>query len=212
MLFAIFGVDPLFIVPWIVTILLSIGVHEFAHALAGYWQGDDTAQRQGRLTLNPIAHVDWLGLMLLLVIGFGWGKPTPFNPYNLKYKKWGSALVSVAGPISNVIMVLVALIVFKVLGFIHIDWSLSTNLLEVFLLFMVQLNVVLFVFNLIPVPPLDGSKVLYTFLGYKRQALIQMLETQGPWLLLIVIIFGQGILSWIISFVMTLLYALFGII
>lgn len=212
MLFSLIQVNVLFLIPWILTILLAIGIHEFAHALAGYLQGDDTAQRQGRLTLNPLAHVDWLGLILLLFIGFGWGKPTPFNPYNLKYKKWGSAIVSVAGPLSNVLMVVISLTAYKMLGYTNLDWSVSTNLLEVFLLFMVQLNIVLFVFNLIPIPPLDGSKILYTLLGPKRQALIVMLETNGPWFLLGLIIFGQGILGRIISFFFLLIYQLFGLV
>lgn len=212
MIFNLLEVNALFLIPWLVTILLAIGIHEFSHALAGYVQGDDTAQREGRLTLNPIAHVDWLGLALLLFIGFGWGKPTPFNPYNLKYKKWGSALVSIAGPISNVIMVFLALITYKLVGFTNLSWANSTNLLEVFLLFMVQLNLVLFVFNLIPIPPLDGSKILYTFLGPQRQTLITMLETNGPWFLLALIIFGQGILDRIISFFFVLFYNMFNLI
>lgn len=212
MIFNLLEVNALFLIPWLVTILLAIGIHEFSHALAGYLQGDDTAQRAGRLTLNPFAHVDWLGLALLLFIGFGWGKPTPFNPHNLKYKKWGGALVSVAGPLSNVIMLVVALTAYKLLGFTNLNWSASTNLLEVFLLFMVQLNLVLFVFNLIPIPPLDGSKILYSFLGPQRQALITMLETNGPWFLLALIIFGQGILDKIVSFFFVLFYNLFNLI
>lgn len=212
MIFNLLEVNALFLIPWLVTILLAIGIHEFSHALAGYLQGDDTAQREGRLTLNPFAHVDWLGLALLLFIGFGWGKPTPFNPYNLKYKKWGSALVSIAGPLSNVVMVLLSLITYKLLGFTNLNWANSGNLLEVFLLFMVQLNMVLFVFNLIPIPPLDGSKILYSFLGPQRQALITMLETNGPWFLLALIIFGQGILDRIISFFFILFYNLFNLI
>lgn len=212
MIFNLLEVNALFLIPWLVTILLAIGIHEFSHALAGYLQGDDTAQRAGRLTLNPFAHVDWLGLALLLFIGFGWGKPTPFNPHNLKYKKWGGALVSVAGPLSNVIMLVVALTTYKLLGFTNLNWSASTNLLEVFLLFMVQLNLVLFVFNLIPIPPLDGSKILYSFLGPQRQALITMLETNGPWFLLALIIFGQGILDKIVSFFFVLFYNLFNLI
>lgn len=212
MIFTLLEVNPLFLIPWLVTILLAIGIHEFSHALAGYLQGDDTAQRAGRLTLNPLAHVDWLGLALLLFIGFGWGKPTPFNPYNLKYKKWGGALVSIAGPLSNVIMLVAALTAYKLLGFTNLNWSASTNLLEVFLLFMVQLNMVLFVFNLIPIPPLDGSKILYSFLGPKRQALITMLETNGPWFLLALIVFGQGILDKIVSFFFVFFYNLFNLI
>lgn len=210
-LFSIFEVNPLYVIPWVVAIVLAIGVHEFFHAWAGYKQGDDTAQREGRLTLNPLAHIDWMGLILLLVIGFGWGKPTPFNPYNLKYKKWGSALVSLAGPASNLLMALIALILFTVFGFTNLAWFVSDNYLEVFLLFMIQLNVVLFVFNLIPIPPLDGSKILFTFLGPNRQQLIFMLERQGPIILLFFIVLGRGVLSTILEFVLGTLYSLFGL-
>ncbi len=212
MFFQLLTQSPLLILPWVVAVLLSIGWHEFAHALAGYWQGDDTAQRAGRLTANPLAHIDWMGFGLMLFIGFGWGKPTPFNPYNLKYKKWGSTLVAFAGPVSNFIMAAVALGIYRGLGYTALGWTETSNLLEVFLLFMAELNIMLGVFNLIPIPPLDGSKFLYTLLGPNRQDLINRLETQGPWLLLILILFGQGILSWLIQFVFVLVYQLFGLI
>lgn len=210
MLWNILSTNPALAIPWILTILLAIGVHEFAHALAAYVQGDDTAQSEGRLTLNPLAHVDWLGLGLLLFVGFGWGKPTPFNPYNLKYKKWGGALVSVAGPLSNVVMLIVALAIYKIMGFTSFNWALSHNLLEAFLLFMVQLNVVLFVFNLIPIPPLDGSKVLFAFLGARHQNIIHILSTQGIWLLILLIVFGQPFLNFIINLVLYSLFRVFG--
>ncbi|MBI2415689.1 MAG: site-2 protease family protein [Candidatus Kerfeldbacteria bacterium] len=209
MLLHLLQTQPLYIFPWLITVLISIGIHEFCHALAGYLQGDDTAQREGRLTLNPLAHIDWLGLMLLVVAGFGWGKPTPFNPYNLKYKKWGSAIVSMAGPASNVVLALASLTAYKLAGFSNPLFD-QINLLAVFLLFMVQMNVVLFVFNLIPIPPLDGSKVLYTFLGYRRQNIIVWLERNGFWLLLGLVFLGQGILQWLMGFVLLGLYQLFG--
>lgn len=212
MLFDLIADKPIFIIAWVLAVLLSIGWHEFAHALAGYWQGDDTAQRAGRLTANPFAHIDWLGLGLLLLVGFGWGKPTPFNPYNLKFRRWGSALVAMAGPASNLLMVVIALVLYRVLGFTALSWVETNNLLEAFILFMAELNLVLCVFNLIPIPPLDGSKVLYTFLGPRHQGLIQTLETQGPWLLLILVFFGQGILSWLMGWAFITVYGLFGII
>jgi Zn-dependent protease len=212
MFFQLLTEKPLFIVPWILAVLLAIGWHEFAHALAGYWQGDDTAQRSGRLTLNPLAHIDWMGFILLLLVGFGWGKPTPFNPYNLKFRKWGSAIVAIAGPLSNIIMVVIALLLYRLLGFAALDWSETGNLLEVFLLFMAELNLMLFVFNLIPIPPLDGSKVLFSLLGPSHQTTILFLETQGPWLLLPVVFFGQGILGWLMQFAFVSVYSLFGLI
>jgi Zn-dependent protease len=183
MFFALLSEKPIFLLPWILTALLSIGWHEFFHAVAGYWQGDDTAQRAGRLTPNPLAHIDWLGFGLMVFLGFGWGKPTPFNPYNLKFKKWGSALVALAGPLSNIILVVIVLTLYRLLGYQGIDWADATNVLQAFLLFMAQLNIMLFAFNLIPIPPLDGSKVLYAMLGPRRQQLVLHLETMGPWLL-----------------------------
>lgn len=212
MLFELIADKPLFIIPWVLAVLLSIGWHEFSHALAGYWQGDDTAQRSGRLTANPLAHIDWMGLGLLLLVGFGWGKPTPFNPYNLKFKKWGSAIVAVAGPASNLIMVVIALALYRSLGFTALGWYDTNNLLEAFLLFMAELNLMLCIFNLIPIPPLDGSKLLYTLLGPSQQRLIYTLETQGPWLLLILIFFGQGVLSWLMTWAFVAVYSLFGLI
>ncbi|MBI4407711.1 MAG: site-2 protease family protein [Candidatus Kerfeldbacteria bacterium] len=212
MLFQLLTESPLLILPWVVAVLLSIGWHEFSHALAGYWQGDDTAQRAGRLTANPFAHIDWMGFGLILLVGFGWGKPTPFNPYNLKFRKWGSTVVALAGPAANFVMAAIALSIYRGLGYTALSWTGSSNLLEVFLLFMAELNIMLGVFNLIPIPPLDGSKLLYALLGPSRQQLINRLEAQGPWLLLILILFGQGILSWLIQFVFVLVYRLFGLI
>lgn len=203
MLFRLLAYNPLLVLPWIVAVILAISVHEFSHALAGYLQGDDTAQAQGRLTLNPLAHLDWLGFGLLLLVGFGWGKPTPYNPYNLKYPKWGSTLVALAGPASNVIMAILALVLYRLLGFTNLNWIISTNLLEAFLLLMAQLNIMLFVFNLIPVPPLDGSKLLYPILGYKYQSTIMKLELYGPWILLGVILFADTLLERIISAILT---------
>lgn len=205
MFFHLAGLNPLLILPWLVAIVLAISVHEFSHAFSAYLQGDDTAQAAGRLTLNPFAHIDWIGLLLLAVAGFGWGKPTPYNPYNLKFPKWGSALVGLAGPVSNLIMALVSLTIFKVLGFHNLDWTSATSLLEVFLIMMIELNVMLCIFNLIPVPPLDGAKLL------PLETMVKV-EAYGPWLLLAVILFGGGILSRIISFALGLLYNVFGLI
>ena len=89
--------DPITFILWLVAIVTALTVHEFSHALAGKLQGDPTAELEGRLNLNPLSHIDWLGLVMLVFVGFGWAKPTPFNPYNLKLKKWGSAIVALAG-------------------------------------------------------------------------------------------------------------------
>lgn len=173
--------EPLIFVVWILAILAALSIHEFSHALAGYWLGDPTAKRLGRLTLNPFAHVDFLGLAALIVIGFGWGKPVPFNPYNLRAKKWGPVLVALAGPAMNLCgAVIFAGVLRLVAPFLN-----PANLLIQFLMLSVFLNAGLLVFNLIPLPPLDGSKLLLTVLAARRhEAARKFLESRGPYILL----------------------------
>jgi Zn-dependent protease len=166
-----------------IIILLAIGygitVHEFSHVLAAKLQGDDTGERLGRLTLNPLAHVDPIGLLFLLFIGFGWGKPAPFNPYNLKYQKWGESLIAIAGPLSNFVSIVVFRIAIEFFG-----PSLGPeNLLVQFFGFLILINIVLLVFNLIPIPPLDGSKILFAVLPEKFSHIKAQLASRGPWIL-----------------------------
>lgn len=179
--------DPILFFVAILGILLSISIHEFSHAYAAYLEGDLTAQQNGRLTFNPLAHIDFLGLALLVIAGFGWGKPVPVNPHNLKHKRWGSALVSIAGPLSNLLLIIISGIILRVL--LTITSISPDNLLISFLIIMIQINLVLMVFNLIPIPPLDGSKIFYSFLSYKRRNIAIFLETYSLWLLLGLIIF-----------------------
>lgn len=156
-----------------VAIMLLVGfpVHEFAHALAAYRLGDSTAKHLGRLTLNPVAHFDPLGGILLAVtfiassFGFGWAKPTPVNPNNLEGGRWGEAIVAAAGPLSNLILAVVVALPLRYLSDNpELAQQIPILVLNV-LLFFVFINVVLMVFNLFPVPPLDGSKVLFAFLS-----------------------------------------------
>ena len=102
--------QPVLFIAWIAAILVALSVHEFSHALAGTVLGDNTAKNMGRLTLNPLAHLDMIGTLMLLIVGFGWGKPVPFNPFNLKYPKWGPAIVALAGPFANLICVVIFVI------------------------------------------------------------------------------------------------------
>jgi Zn-dependent protease len=155
-----------------VAIMLLIGfpVHEFSHALAAFRLGDSTAKHLGRLTLNPIAHFDPLGGILLAVtfiggsFGFGWAKPTPVNPNNLEGGRWGEAIVAAAGPISNLVLaILVALPLRYLFDHPSLGQSVPPIVLDG-LVFFVFINIVLMIFNLFPVPPLDGSKVLFAFL------------------------------------------------
>lgn len=177
--------EPLVFFVFVAAFLLILSVHEFSHALAAYMLGDRTAEREGRLTLNPMAHVDPIGFITLLAIGFGWGKPVPFNPYNLRFPKWGPVMVACAGPLSNFIFGVVSALLLRalvpVLGF--------ANLLVVFLQVSAYLNFILMLFNLIPVPPLDGSKILLALLADEKYRQARWwLETRGSMLLLFVIV------------------------
>ena len=157
----------------VVAIMLLVGfpVHEFSHALAAYRLGDSTARFMGRLTLNPIAHFDPLGGILLAItmvsgtgFAFGWAKPTPVNPRNLEYGRWGEAIVAAAGPISNLVLATAAALPLRyILANLTLASEIPILALQILLLF-IQINLVLMIFNLFPIPPLDGSKVLFAFL------------------------------------------------
>lgn len=136
-----------------VSIIFALSIHEYSHAQMADFLGDHTAKYQGRLTINPLAHLDPLGTLLLFIAGFGWGKPVPFNPLNLRNQKWGPGLVALAGPFSNFLM---ATTVGLSLRFLEI----SNISLVVFFGIFVWLNILIGVFNLMPIFPLDGSHIL----------------------------------------------------
>ncbi len=151
--------DPNWLITMAIIFLTSMPIHEFAHAWAAFQLGDDTAARLGRLTVNPLAHLDPIGTIMLVLAGFGWGKPVPVAPYRLRApmrRSW--ALVSVAGPMSNFLLALLAAIPFR-LGLLEPYWTESLSVNNVLLQF-VFINLGLMVFNLIPIPPLDGSRIL----------------------------------------------------
>ncbi|MBT5808079.1 site-2 protease family protein [Candidatus Uhrbacteria bacterium] len=176
--------SPAIALTWIVAILLSLTVHEFSHALVGKLRGDKTAEREGRLTLNPISHIDLTGFILLLLFGFGWAKPVPYNPYNLKDPKWDSVRIALAGPLSNLIMAVIAGTAFRVLVVGGVIAPL--NLLSVFLFLTIVLNLFLLLFNIIPVHPLDGSKLFFAlFDAPNYQQLRNFVATKGPRILMI---------------------------
>jgi Zn-dependent protease len=190
MISLLFSQPAVFIV-WTIAFLAALSVHEFSHALVGTLLGDSTAKRMGRLTLNPLAHVDPIGLIAVFLIGFGWGKPVPFNPYNLKWPKWGATAVAAAGPVSNLIMALIS----AILGAILAPRLGCDNLLIIFLTIMTGLNLALMVFNLIPLPPLDGSKALLAVLSAPQYAgARRFIETQGM-LVLFGLIFLDAVLG-----------------
>ncbi len=162
-------------------LVISISIHEFSHAFAAYKLGDPTGKNMGRLTLNPKAHLDPIGTIFLLFVGFGWGKPVPFNPRNLKNPKKDSAIISLAGPLSNFILAIILSLILKI--------GMGNNILVAFLYTTILYNLMLGFFNLIPLGPLDGNKIVFGFLPNKLA--IQWLEIQryGTYILLFLIVF-----------------------
>ncbi len=184
-LFSVLFQDPLRFFAMVLIFLITLSFHEASHAFAAAWQGDLTAKRARRLTLNPLAHIDWLGFLTLITIGFGWGKPVPFNPYNLRHRRWGSVFVALAGPISNFLM---GLCFALLLRFLY-PFLGPYNLLAFVLSYGAYLSFLLGIFNLIPVPPLDGSKLLLALLAHEKYRRIRLfLETRGTFLLLFLVL------------------------
>ncbi|MEK7637027.1 MAG: site-2 protease family protein [Patescibacteria group bacterium] len=185
----LFSNPPAFIVGFI-ALAVSIGVHEFSHVLSAYLQGDQTGKALGRLTLNPLRHLDPWGTIAIVVAGIGWGRPAPYNPYNLRSRRWGPLLVAIAGPISNLIIATAA-------GYFLLYAGAGLpkgNLLLLFLQTLVMLNAALAVFNLIPISPLDGSHILEAWLG-PENPLVRTLRQYGMFLLLFLLVLGGGLLS-----------------
>jgi Zn-dependent protease len=173
-------------------LVVAISLHEMMHSVAGYWLGDDTAKMMGRLSFNPLRHIDPLttiGLPLLLVIAglppFAAAKPVPINMYRLKYREFGMALVGLAGPLTNLLLAIIFIIVLKITSPLTLDMltSGSINMADspiiIFLAYSVLLNIGLFVFNMIPFPPLDGSRVLYALAPEPVQRVMMQIEQMG---------------------------------
>ncbi len=178
----------------IAVVLFSIIIHEVSHGYMALALGDKTAKLAGRLTLNPVKHIDPFGtiiLPLLMSIAtkgnfvFGWAKPVPYNPYNLSNQKWGDALVAMAGPLSNICVA----IVFSV--FLHLapNLGIQNEGFDKITGFIVMINMILAIFNLVPIPPLDGSKILFSILPYKYSHIKNILEKYGFVILLFFIFF-----------------------
>jgi Zn-dependent protease len=169
--------------------IIGLTVHEFSHAFMAYKLGDSTAKDQGRLTLNPLKHIDWMGFFLIVIAGFGWAKPVTFNPDNLKHKHRDEILISIAGPISNFIL---AVLFFVIARLLYLNEFFSGNPvgLEITNMLIVWgvINFGLFVFNLFPIPPLDGSHLYLTFLKEIHPKLMMNLYKWGTLGLLLIIL------------------------
>ena len=206
-----------------VVLLLAISAHEAAHAWMSYKFGDDTARLLGRVTLNPTAHIDPIGTLLIPIVGFivsqmgmnffliGWGKPTPVNPLRWRNKDLANVMVSIAGILANLLIATIAFAIFKALLMTRLGDAIPDSMVEpvvLFLRFLLFMNVSLAVFNLLPFPPLDGSKVLETFLPESMQPVLAMLEQYGYLLLMVLMYMGVFglIMAPVYQFVTYLLY------
>jgi Zn-dependent protease len=205
-----------------VVLLLAISAHEAAHAWMSWKFGDDTARLLGRVTLNPVAHTDPIGTLLLPILGFifgsaglmmpllGWGKPTPVNPLRWRNKDVANVMVSLAGIMANTFIAIIAFVILKVIlmnGGPEIIPASVREPITLFLFYLLTMNVSLAVFNLLPFPPLDGSKVLETFLPASMQPILEILEQYG-YLILVVLIyvgFTRAIIGPVLAFVYYLL-------
>lgn len=183
--------DPILYLSSMLAIFLILPIHEWAHAYTAYLLGDHTAKWEGRLSINPMRHLSLWGSICLLCFGFGWAKPVPINPYNLtkvKDPKIGFAICSLAGPISNFLMAVILNIIFKILQY--------TNISGVFLSIIyhcVLINIYLMVFNLLPIPPLDGSRIWGLFL--KEETYNKLLINEHKIIFIIYILLFTGVLS-----------------
>lgn len=202
------NIDPGMIAIQFAVFLFSLSVHEAAHALAANWSGDPTGRYQGRITLNPMAHIDPIGTVILplsmMIFGggfmFGWAKPVPFNPLNLRNRKLGEIIIAAAGPASNLLLVVICAILVKVL---FPDNVVSPNLFGDYaggvasiLETAIFLNIILAVFNMIPIPPLDGSHVLRNLLPDSLADVYSQLSPMAGFIILIVLV-NIGVTAWL---------------
>ena len=202
--------DPELFVAFLISIIVGLTFHEFSHAAVATLQGDQTARLQGRLTLNPIAHLDPLGSIALVVAGFGWGRPVPVNPTRLRNRRLGAVLVGLAGPAANFVIALVAVVALR-LAYPALGTTFNVDFSVTLLYTLVAVNVVLGVFNLLPIPPLDGSTLLSIALPPSRQNIVAFLDQYGIFLLLGLLILAPNLLTPIFRAITEALYGLVGL-
>lgn len=182
-------------------LVLSLSIHEYAHAWVAYKLGDISQKIRGRLTLNPLAHIDPIGFIAIMLIGVGWGKPVTVDDRNFKDSRKGMMLTSLAGPASNLLLAILVTIILKLLmvfGVMNTVINSNTgNIILNMLLYVIQFNIVFGIFNLIPLPPLDGSKVLAYFLPQRARGFMYTLERYS--FIIIMIIYFTNLTSYIIA-------------
>ena len=214
--------DLINIVIILVVILLSMTLHEAMHAFMGYFLGDDTARAQGRLTLNPLKHIDpfmtiLLPLMMALMGGpiFGGAKPVPFNPNNLRYGEWGAALVAIAGPLTNFLLAFFAFGIGVVSGVITEGGLIQTSVVGNIFSTFIMVNLGFFLFNILPIPPLDGSRVLYALAPEGARRVMEQIERYGIILIFALVLLGSSVIGTLMSTgmngVLKLFMAIFGV-
>jgi Zn-dependent protease len=193
--------DITYLIIVLVTILLSMTLHEAMHAFMGHFLGDDTAKAQGRLTLNPLKHIDpvmtiALPVVLAIMGGpiFGGAKPVPFNPHRVRYGEWGAAMVALAGPLTNLLIAFVVFGVGVILGVISSD-GIAMNLTGTIIWTAVQVNLGFFIFNILPIPPLDGSRVVYALAPEVVRRGMEQIERYGIMLVFALVLVGSSVLG-----------------
>jgi Zn-dependent protease len=202
--------EPQLFAAFLVAVIVGITFHEFSHAAVASLQGDQTARSQGRLTLNPIAHLDPLGSIALLVAGFGWGRPVPVSPTRLRSHRFGAVMVGLAGPAANFVVAIVAVIALRI-AYPAEGTTFDVDFSVTLLYTLVAVNVVLGVFNLLPIPPLDGSTLLSLALPPSRQHIVAFLDQYGIFLLLGLLILAPNLLTPIFRAITEALYGLVGL-
>ncbi|MFT8321729.1 MAG: site-2 protease family protein [Bacillus sp. (in: firmicutes)] len=173
----------------IITVIIGFTLHEFAHAYVAYKFGDPTAEKQGRLTLNPIAHIDPLGAIFIILVGFGWARPVPVNRYYFKRPKLAGVLVSFAGPFSNLVLAFVGFALYSMLIKTGITDGMPFDFYP-FLTIFVYMNLLLFAFNLIPLPPLDGYRIIEDLVSSRIRAKMSQYEVYGSILFIVLVVTG----------------------
>ena len=192
----------------VASVLLCLILHETCHGVAAFFLGDPTAKRNHRLSLNPLRHIDWVGLAAMVLTGVGWAKPVPVNPHYFKRPKLGMAITALAGPLSNLLLALWLLLGVRVM----IDGNASMVWIE-FLLDTAILSLGLGVFNLIPIPPLDGSKIVAALLPDKQYNLLLRYERFGMLIIMLLVVFGAlgGVMGRAITGIFTLFCRIVGL-